>query len=128
MPRSDPAQLPVGLKGPDQTLSERDLRRKTQIGAGAGDVEPPVAGEELDPAPEDRRLYPKGYADRLADDARHPDRPDGDPQPRGPDVGHVGNLEDQLVEGGGLVARQNVGLPDGRRGFSRQLDTPHQVP
>src|SRR4051794_31420118 len=64
---SDPAMASVPLNRTSDALSQADLRRESDFGPRARDVERTALREEVDPAAIERRLDAKWRAERLAD-------------------------------------------------------------
>src|SRR6266545_763842 len=72
---SDPAMRPVPVKCSADAFTESDAWREPDLGPRTRDVERAALGEEVNAAPENRRLDPQRHAHRLADCAGNPERP-----------------------------------------------------
>ena len=104
-----------------------DLRRKAQFRARTADVERAALGEEVHPAPIDRRLEPERRAHRLARRARDPERPHRQVHVQRPHARFARDDRHQLVERRHLAPCEDVGSARGGRHGAGQAEAFDQI-
>src|SRR4051812_44324255 len=108
-PRSQPSLATVPLECSMNTLAQSNRGSIAKLGACATDIERAALGKKIDAAAVDRRLDPKRTADRFAQRAGRPDRPDRQGDARGGDARLRGDQLPQTIQRRHFVSRQDVG-------------------
>ena len=101
--------------------------RVADLRARARDVERAALREEVDAAAVERRLDAERHADRFADRAGHPDRPDRQVQPRRGHAGAFRHQRDELVQRRHFPAGEDVGAVGRRRVLAAQPEAFDQI-
>src|SRR3989442_11746319 len=99
----------VPVKGAPNAFAQPEARSIPNLLPRPRDVERAALGVEVNTPPIYRRLDTEWSAHRLTHGAGHPKWPHRKMQARGRDAGNFGNRGDQVVQGGHLSARENVG-------------------